>query len=85
MDELHRLADRVGPLLDVPLGLLRQLGALVRRQLAVFRVPWEYHDWIVIGLWVLVLFVLLRALGGWLRLLVLLLAAALIARAYGAI
>ena len=87
MEELRRTLDRAGSmlsrLLDVPMEGLRQAGDVIRRQLGVFHVPWEYHAWIVTGAWVLALFILLRSVGGWVRLLVLLLAAALIAKGYG--
>ena len=80
---LHRLAGQLARLLDPLMVGLDRLGFEIRRQLDAVGVPYGWQSWIVTGLWVVVLAMMLRTLTGWLRLVLLLMAAVVLARAYG--
>lgn len=70
-------------LLDPLIALLAQLEAAVRAQLTQFGVPYQWLGPIVAAAWVIVVFMLVRIVPGWLRMVVLLVVALVLLRIYG--
>lgn len=87
MDQIERslraVVLAVSNLLDPVLGWLDRLHSILRHQLSLARVPVDLHAGIIAALWVVVLFILFRILSGWLRVVMLVCTAVVVAKVYG--
>ena len=80
---LHRAAQQLSGLLNPVLFALERLGGLIRQQLDEFGVPYDWQRPMITVAWVLVLFMVVRTLAGWLRLIAIVVAAVILAKVYG--
>ena len=64
---LARMAGAVSHLLEPIVFLLDRLHGEVRGQLELLHVPFRWRQPIITGAWVLALFLLVRTLQGWVR------------------
>lgn len=70
-------------LLEPAMGPMDTFNAFLRQQLALAHVPYEWQGSVVTAGWVIVLFLVFRALQGFLRVVFVLLTAAVLAKIYG--
>ncbi len=80
---LQRVAAWLSMLMDPLDQWLGRLGLSVRQQLDRVGVPSAWHSTILTALWVLLLAMAIRTLTGWARLVLVVVAALVLAKAYG--
>lgn len=69
--------------LDPVAAALTRLHFYLRLQMTGFKVPPGWHDGLIIGLWVVLLFMLFRLLNGWLRLVMVVATVLVVAKMWG--
>lgn len=80
---LHRLGVILSHLLDPVAGMVDHLNFTIRHQLDLFGVPFGWQSAVIATLWIIVVAVVVRTAGGWLRLALLIVLAAVLGRIYG--
>ncbi len=80
---LHRAAQILSRMLDPWIAALERVGVLVRQQMDAIGIPYDWQSPIITATWVIELALVLRFFSGWWRLLVIVVAALTLAKAYG--
>ena len=80
---LRRLGAQLSNLLIPVAWGLERLHAAMRQQMEAVGVPFEWQRPVLNAFWALVLFMAVRSLSGWLRLLAVVFAAVVLAKVYG--
>jgi hypothetical protein len=87
MDLVNRIVFVIGlgisRLLEPAMGPLDQFNFFLRQQLASLHVPYDWQGGVIMAGWAIVLFMVMRALQGFLRIAFILLAAVVLAKVYG--